>query len=179
MQQRTWSDFVFSLVHLDTQCSYLLTEVFESQFQKTYIWTYTPSEDSDQLAHSHRLIRIFTERILDSQGSKVSLCGQRRYWRWAHTSVDTFSPIAAHFIPLRLQWALSSGPEYMWNKQKVGTETVYVKTRTDLHIRVCRSTSMYQNTESSSVIHSLWWWWWFVFCLIQIDFNYIETREIS
>ena len=39
-----------------------------------------PSEDSDQPAHSHNLIRIFTGRILDSQEDKVSLCGQQRLW---------------------------------------------------------------------------------------------------
>ena len=43
------------------------------------IRTYAPSEDSDQTAHSRSLIRIFTERILDSQGCKVSSCGQRRF----------------------------------------------------------------------------------------------------
>ena len=38
--------------------------------QKLYIWTCTPGEDSDQPAHSRRLIRIFTGHILDSQGCK-------------------------------------------------------------------------------------------------------------
>ena len=36
----------------------------------------TPIEDSDQPAHSYSLIRIFTGRILDSQGCNVLLCGQ-------------------------------------------------------------------------------------------------------
>ena len=55
--------------------------------------------------HSHSLVRIFTERILDSQGCKVSSCGQRRLLsdcadgsdlslRWAHMSEGTFSHIA-------------------------------------------------------------------------------------
>ena len=47
------------------------------QSQKTYLLTCAPSEDSDQPAHSRSLIRIFTERILDSQGCKVSSCGQK------------------------------------------------------------------------------------------------------
>ena len=48
-------------------------------FTSTYLWICAPSEDSDQPAHSHSLIRIFTERILDSQGCEVSSCGQRRH----------------------------------------------------------------------------------------------------
>ena len=47
--------------------------------QKTYLRTYLPSEDSDQPAHLRSLIRIFTERILGSQGYKVSSCRQRRF----------------------------------------------------------------------------------------------------
>ena len=60
-------------------------------------------EDSDQPAHSRSLIRIFTRRILDSQGCQASSCGQRRFWsdcenaqadlshRLAHMSNGTFS----------------------------------------------------------------------------------------
>ena len=40
--------------------------------------TYALSEDSDQPAHLRRLVRIFTKRIFDIQGCKVSSCGQ---WR--------------------------------------------------------------------------------------------------
>ena len=58
-----------------------LIESLEPQRQKTYLWTCAPSEDSDQTAHSRSLIRIFTGRILDSQGCKVSSCGQRRLVR--------------------------------------------------------------------------------------------------
>ena len=47
--------------------------------RKTYHRTCGPSEDSDQTAHSRSLIRIFTGRILDSQGCKISSCGQRRF----------------------------------------------------------------------------------------------------
>ena len=50
----------------------------ELQGQKTYLSTCTSSKDSDQAAHSHRLIWIFTECILDSQGCKLSSCGQQR-----------------------------------------------------------------------------------------------------
>ena len=69
---------------------------FESQCQKTYLRTCVLSEDSDQTAHSRSLIWIFTWRFLDSQGCKVSSCGQRRHWsdcteadlslRWAKMS---------------------------------------------------------------------------------------------
>ena len=67
-----------------------------------------PSEDSDQPAHSRSLIRIFTGRILDSQVSKVSSCGQWRLrsdctdaqadlsLRWAHVSGGPFSRVAVH-----------------------------------------------------------------------------------
>ena len=69
------------------------------QFERTY----APSEDSDQTAHSRSLIRIFTGRILDSEGCKVSSCCQRRLWSdcadaqadlilcWAHMAEGTFS----------------------------------------------------------------------------------------
>ena len=40
---------------------------------KNVLWTRALSEDPDQPAHARSLIRIFTRRILDSQG-----CGQRR-----------------------------------------------------------------------------------------------------
>ena len=39
---------------------------------------YSLSEGSDQPAHLLSLIRIFTGRILDGQGYKVSSCAQRR-----------------------------------------------------------------------------------------------------
>ena len=45
---------------------------------RTYLRTCAPSVDSDQPAHSCSLTRTFTRRILDNQGGKVSLCGQRR-----------------------------------------------------------------------------------------------------
>ena len=38
------------------------------------------SEDFDQPAHSHSLVRIFAAHFLDSQGCKVSSCRQRRLW---------------------------------------------------------------------------------------------------
>ena len=66
---------------------------------------HAPSEDSDQPAHSRSLIRIFTGRILESEGCKVCSCGKedsdqtarmRRLIcpRLAHISEDTFSLIA-------------------------------------------------------------------------------------
>ena len=69
--------------------------------------TCSPSEVSDQSAHSHSLIRIFTWCILDSQGCKR---GQRRLWldcadaqidlslSWVHVSEGTFSNVAAHSV---------------------------------------------------------------------------------
>ena len=41
---------------------------YEPLRQKTYLRACAPSEDSDQTAHSRSLIRIFTGRILNSQG---------------------------------------------------------------------------------------------------------------
>ena len=43
---------------------------------ETYLCTCAPSEYLDQPVRSRSLIRIFTGRILDSQGWKVSSCGQ-------------------------------------------------------------------------------------------------------
>ena len=51
----------------------------EPQRQKTYLRTCAASEDSDQPAHSRSLIRIFTRRILDSQGCICFSCGQQRF----------------------------------------------------------------------------------------------------
>ena len=39
--------------------------------QKTYLRTCAPSEDSDQTSQMRSLIRIFTGRILDSQGCEI------------------------------------------------------------------------------------------------------------
>ena len=58
----------------------VISSAFESSRQKTYRQTIAPSDDSDQDAHSRSLIRIFTERILYSQGCTVSSCGQWRLW---------------------------------------------------------------------------------------------------
>ena len=46
----------------------------EPQRKKTYHVKCASSEGSDQPAHSRSLIRIFTCRILDTQGCKVSSC---------------------------------------------------------------------------------------------------------
>ena len=102
--------------------------------QKTYLRTCAPSEDSDQSAHSRSLIKVFTGRILDSQGCIVSLCGQwgmKRLiftgrilgnkgcmvamWttrvdqadlsiRWAHISEDTFTQVVANWEYRRISW---------------------------------------------------------------------------
>ena len=69
-----------------------------------------PSEDSDQIAHSRSLIRIFAGRILDSQWCQVSSCIQGRLWsdcaeghadlnaQRAHISKDTFSYVGSHIM---------------------------------------------------------------------------------
>ena len=92
--------------------------LFEPQRQKRYHWAWVSSEDSDELAHTARLIRIFTVRILNSQGCKVSSCGQWRPWsdcakaladlslRWAHEAEGMVLLVAAHFwerLPNRQQ----------------------------------------------------------------------------
>ena len=63
------------------------------------------SEDSDQPAQSRSLIWIFTMRLLDSQGCKISSYGQVRLWsdgvdaqaelslRWEHMSKGEFSRV--------------------------------------------------------------------------------------
>ena len=51
-----------------------LFELFLSQRHKTYLRRCEPREDSD----SHRLIKIFTGRSLDSHGCTVTLNRQRR-----------------------------------------------------------------------------------------------------
>ena len=73
--------------------------------QKTYIRSCAPSEDSDQPAHLHSLIRIFTGCILESQRFKVSSHRERRSdcanvqadlsISLAHMSEDTISDVAA------------------------------------------------------------------------------------
>ena len=44
----------------------------EQQQQKMYLHTCASSEDLDQPAHLHSLIKVFTGHNLDSQGCKVS-----------------------------------------------------------------------------------------------------------
>ena len=88
---------------------------YEPQRQETYLRTCAPSEESDQPARMRRLISILFWRILDSQWSKVSSCGQRRLWpdcaqadlnlRCAHTSEVRFLA----FRPLILNSTLWSG----------------------------------------------------------------------
>ena len=69
----------------------------------------TFGHDSDQPSHSRSLIRIFTGRILYSQGCKVSSRRQRSIWAdctdahadsslWTHMSEDTFLHVAAQIL---------------------------------------------------------------------------------
>ena len=78
----------------------------EPQRQKTYLRIREPSKDSGQTS----VIWIFAGRIFDSEGFKVSSCGQRRLWsdcadvqadwslHWAYMSESTFSQVAARSI---------------------------------------------------------------------------------
>ena len=75
---------------------YDTTNFNEPQRQKTYLSTCPPSEHSDQPAHSHSLIRIFTDRILDIQECKVSLCGQRRIWSGCTDAQAELSSLGAN-----------------------------------------------------------------------------------
>ena len=47
---------------------------YEPQRQEMHLRICAHSEDSDQTAHSHSLIRIIAGVFLDSQERKVSLC---------------------------------------------------------------------------------------------------------
>ena len=77
--------------------SYVTVHIIKGpQRQKKDLWTCAPSEDSDQPAHSRSLIRIFTVRILDSQGWKVSSCGQRRLTRLRGCAGWFASPLGPH-----------------------------------------------------------------------------------
>ena len=84
----------------------------------------TPSEDSDQPALSRRLIRIFTRRMLDRKGYKVSPCEQLRLWldsanaqadlniRWMRMTEDVFWRCGSNTpwiptCPLRLHYHVS------------------------------------------------------------------------
>ena len=64
-----------------------------------------PTKTCHACAHWRRLIRIFTGRILDGKGCKVSPFGQQRHFaderadlslRFALMSEGTFSPVAAY-----------------------------------------------------------------------------------
>ena len=59
---------------LMSEILYSLMAPFERQCQ-----IYAPSEDSDEPVHLCSLIGIFTWCIFDSQGCKVSSCGQQRF----------------------------------------------------------------------------------------------------
>ena len=73
----------------------------DSQRQKTYIRTCATSEDSDQPVHSHRLIRIFTGRILIANDANCLHANAQAdlSLRWAHMSEGTVSSrITAHML---------------------------------------------------------------------------------
>ena len=55
-----------------------ILKTYVSQREKMFHRIYAPNKDSDQPAVSPSLIRILTERILNSQGCNISSYGQRR-----------------------------------------------------------------------------------------------------
>ena len=56
---------------------------------KTNKMTCAPSEASDQPGHPPSLIKVFTVRLIGSEGPSVSSCGQRRLWSdWADVQAD-------------------------------------------------------------------------------------------
>ena len=59
-------------------------KVYRRQRQERYRRRCAPSADSDQPAHSRRVIRIFTERSFDNQGRKVSFGGKQKCDHTAH-----------------------------------------------------------------------------------------------
>ena len=79
-----WDNMIYKL---SQQCWRNLSKlnIFELQRQNTYHRTYAPGEDSDQLAHSHSPIMIYTGLILDILECKVSSCGQRGSVQTAQT----------------------------------------------------------------------------------------------
>ena len=114
-------DCALAQADLGQLCQYIrmnnlfyLHESVDPKCQEMYLQRWAPSEDSDQPAHSRSLIRIFTGRVLASQGVKGSSCGQRRPWsvcadaqadlslRWAHMSAGTFSYVKAQLYALLL-----------------------------------------------------------------------------
>ena len=60
------------------------------------LWTCAPKEESDHTVYLRRLIRIFTWRILDNQGCKVSSCGQRELMKLRSCTGSVGSSLGAH-----------------------------------------------------------------------------------
>ena len=63
-----------------------------------------PSEDADQPGHPPRVIRAFAVCSKDSQGSKVSSCGQWRLIKLGGCPGWSESSLGAHAILLVLLW---------------------------------------------------------------------------
>ena len=80
---------------------------FVSSHEKTYLQPCEPTEDSNQHAHPHSLIRNFVVRMVKHCTLGYPKCAQRRFWsvcanaqadlnlRWAQISEGTFSDVAA------------------------------------------------------------------------------------
>ena len=67
-----------------------------TQRQKTYLRKCAPSEASDQPSHSRSLVWIFTGRVLDSQGCRVSSSEQSRHWSDCAYAQADLSSLVAH-----------------------------------------------------------------------------------
>ena len=69
-----------------------------------YLRTCAPSENSDQFAYSHSLIRLFTRLVLNTQGRRVASSSQKDSsqadlnLRWARMVEGTFSHVAAQVM---------------------------------------------------------------------------------
>ena len=109
LHKSVWTDWFIYTVFCICFCV-MGTHTYEPKRPETRLGTCAPSEYSDQPAHSRSLIRIFTGRILYSQGSTVSSCRQWRLWsdcadaqtdlilRWAYMSEGTLSDVAVHIL---------------------------------------------------------------------------------
>ena len=55
-------------------------DVYEPEWEKTYLLTYSPNEDSNQPARLRSLIRVFVVRMKKLGTLGHPKCAQRRFW---------------------------------------------------------------------------------------------------
>ena len=87
----------------------------DPQRDKIYLRTGTPSQDSDQPAHSRILIRVFAGRSLERQGFNTFTSGQQRLIRMRGRAGWSQCSLGAHvrryvFLPSNTFWLC--GPHY-------------------------------------------------------------------